>query len=515
MLEAQVVLDSTLSMFTQIHMLGLSATQTGELSFQGRNLNLLSHSRIGDELMMNLLLQTNIFLLWADGCYQVCGVPIYNTKPKDGRPIKKESCFREKSKLPGPFTTNRISQGRINFVRSRMFYAQPALNKKSEVRFGLRYYRKLFLREVAYSDVLNRNKTLSHENICHILKYIFPRQYNLHNAFTSVVNKRETVQPFKDYSIREAEIRSRKRKCVEMRDTADEIENEPIPKRLRRAHVLVGGLFKRHHHCPYRLLLDCYCPVGQTASSPIVTSLDTTEPSSDYKTQGTPNSALSKQSISVSNDLVNNFTQEKEKQTFLSYATDTNQVCAFVNSVMRRIFSDAWFGSKYNRRQLMSHVFRFIRLRRFEKMSLHEVRDRMKTNEIEWTVLKLSERNCLSSSNKRNEIFSEFMYWVFDSFLTPLLSANFFITESSVYRNKVFYFRQDLWKTLCEPHFAHLKSNVLTQISTVIRTLVDLILGRCSEAHGAISAWSFLCTLSSKRKWRSSNHQLKETATSA
>lgn len=56
-------------------------------------------------------------------------------------------------------------------------------------------------------DVLNRyGSSDSVSQTLHVLKYIFPRQFGLHNVFTSVVDRYETSLPFKDYFTREEEI---------------------------------------------------------------------------------------------------------------------------------------------------------------------------------------------------------------------------------------------------------------------------------------------------------------------
>jgi telomerase reverse transcriptase len=83
--------------------------------------------------------------------------------------------------------------------------------------------------------------------------YIFPRQFGLHNVFTHDVDRRETVQPFKDYTLREEEIKS-------IHPSSSTIK---IPKRLRgRPALLVQKLQKLHSQCPYKKLLEYYCPVS-------------------------------------------------------------------------------------------------------------------------------------------------------------------------------------------------------------------------------------------------------------
>lgn len=82
------------------------------------------------------------------------------------------------------------------------------------------------------------------------MKYIFPRQFALHNVFTSTTDPRATTQPFKDYTFREAEINGKQ-----------EANANKIPKRLRGELVrLVQNLQKRHQRCAYAELIKYYCP---------------------------------------------------------------------------------------------------------------------------------------------------------------------------------------------------------------------------------------------------------------
>lgn len=87
------------------------------------------------------------------------------------------------------------------------------------------------------------------------MKYIFPRQFRLHNVFTSATNNRQTVQRFKDYTMREDEIAQSAGRSVAQKDSTK------IPKRLRgNAVELVQKLQNRNKKCPYVELLRHYCP---------------------------------------------------------------------------------------------------------------------------------------------------------------------------------------------------------------------------------------------------------------
>lgn len=101
---------------------------------------------------------------------------------------------------------------------------------------------------------------LSHQDdhsTVHVMMYIFPREFGLHNVFTSFVDHRETVQPLKDYTLREEEIAS-KYGVMPKQDTGIKVR---VPRRLRGIALgLVRKLRVSHSRCSYNKLLNQYCP---------------------------------------------------------------------------------------------------------------------------------------------------------------------------------------------------------------------------------------------------------------
>lgn len=65
---------------------------------------------------------------------------------------------------------------------------------------------------------------------------------------------------------------------------------------------------------------------------------------------------------------------------------------------------------------------------------------------------------------KRMEILSEFIYYIFDSLLIPLIRSNFHVTESSVHRNRLFFFRHDVWRSLSEPALTGIKISMFEEM---------------------------------------------------
>ena len=65
---------------------------------------------------------------------------------------------------------------------------------------------------------------------------------------------------------------------------------------------------------------------------------------------------------------------------------------------------------------------------------------------------------------KRKEIYLEFVYYIFDSLLIPLIRSNFHVTESNTHRNRLFFFRHDVWRRLTEPSLTALKLSIFEEM---------------------------------------------------
>jgi hypothetical protein len=108
-----------------------------------------------------------------------------------------------------------------------------------------------------------------YQSTVHIMMYIFPREFGLHNVFTSFVDSRETVQPLKDYTLREEEIASVYGRLSNQNTTA----RVKLPRRLRgKAIELVSKLRLFHSRCSYDKLLNHYCPASVSSCHILLTS---------------------------------------------------------------------------------------------------------------------------------------------------------------------------------------------------------------------------------------------------
>ncbi|PKY01234.1 hypothetical protein P168DRAFT_60658 [Aspergillus campestris IBT 28561] len=233
----------------------------------------------GDEIMLRLLLDCGVFVsidTWKGIYNQVSGLPLSDLDPVEKQTeanevvnpgLQGDAAPAATGKQPPTAKTSKAAPvspvqrpNSVVFLRRRMLYARPKLTSKGKIDSGL-----------TSLHVLNRyQNTDSLEETVHILKYIFPRQFGLHNVFTSHVG-RETALPFTDYSAREDEIarlenqkqiRNPRLKLNSVCEEGHSAESPPkVPKRLRgEAVALAQQMRNRHKRCSYLHLLNYYCP---------------------------------------------------------------------------------------------------------------------------------------------------------------------------------------------------------------------------------------------------------------
>jgi telomerase reverse transcriptase len=175
-----------------------------------------------------------------------------------------------------------------------------------------------------------------------------------------------------------------------------------------------------------------------------------------------------------------------EDTCFTDLACSTAHVSAFCRAVISKVIPNDFWGAETNKHMILYWIDQFVLLRRFESLTLHQVTQKLQVRRVSgilaqpiFTILQISTLSWLrrpgshattkmskSDVDKRREIFLEFVYWVFDSFLIPLVRSNFYVTESNVHRNRLFYFRHDVWRMLTEPTLSGLRTNMFEEMPT-------------------------------------------------
>lgn len=421
----------------------------------------------GDRVMMDLLQHCGIFCpLEGEGgnYYQLSGFPVSELKPLPDSDAEAASAAASaaagipKARISPNVNVPSMELRKptaIRFVRSRMLYARAALNAKGGIRFGMRHI-----------HALNRfsNREDAQQTI-HIMKYIFPRQFGLHNVFTSKVDPRDTALAFKDYTLREKEIQHalllevKKRNIPESR--IEDLKTH-VPKRLRGETVaLVNKLRKLNQKCSYTELLRHYCPIkGLDLSAKPDWRKNPLQPS--LTDNAARNFVQSNKAVTSSST-----TRTVDQTCFTDLACSSAHVSAFCRAVVSNVVPNGFWGNEHNKHEVMHWIDRFIHIRRFESLTLHQVTQKLKIASVPW--LKPPSQTPESKMAKtdfvkRQEIFMEFIYYIFDSFLIPLIRSNFHVTESNAHRNRLFYFRHDVWRMLSEPSLMSLKLSMFEEM---------------------------------------------------
>lgn len=397
----------------------------------------------GPPIITTLFMDCGLFVrldLGTVNFRQLCGSPIHDLVSEDNTvkgSVVSDNGFARKA-------------SEVKFARHRVLYGRASHNHKGEVHFGFRNI-----------HILNRlSRIESPAESIDLMRYMFPRQFRLHNVFTSAVDKKETAQEFKDYTTRDDEFA-----CIPSQHRAR------LPRRLRgKAHLVVEKLRKLHQRCSYAQMLYHFCPVPRTVrATPSLRDTKQWHPSpgnSEYHTQLL--SSLSTLDFTEPSTL----SSDCAESSFLPYTVSMDRVSAFCRSIFIKLLPSNLFGTddegRENWRSILSHIDRFVYMRKFETLSLHEVCSGLKLKAVEWLVpanITKSQNMSASDMRKREEILQELVYYLFDSLLIPLLNSNFYITESGIHRNRLLYFRHDIWERLCQPTLASSRLGALIPLT--------------------------------------------------
>ncbi|BFZ57804.1 Telomerase reverse transcriptase [Savitreella phatthalungensis] len=318
----------------------------------------------------------------GDNFQQISGRPLPDTLPR-------KRSTGDDSSQPG---RKRLRTSRdIVFQRCRIFHSKPTLDAGTRVVFGQRHLHVL-------NRLLGSGRNLRRSVL---LQYIFPREWGLHNVFTSQVDKTITHASFQEYSLR--------------LDVNTESCRRRYPKRLRNEKLLsaIDSLYRRHHSCPYHALLQDYCPT-RTGTCGELQQL----------------------------------------------AVPSERVAAYISAVINRVVPQALLGEPC-KAALKRHLHTFVCLGRFDPFSLHDALQGLSPDTLPWLP---SIRASRGERDKRLGLLSELLYWLVDSFIMPLLRSTFYITEMHGHGNRLFHFRHDDWRTASSPHLNKICSTMLSEM---------------------------------------------------
>lgn len=106
----------------------------------------------------------------------------------------------------------------------------------------------------------------------------------------------------------------------------------------------------------------------------------------------------------------------------------------------------------------------FVRLRRFESMTLREVLKGLPVLEFPWLYRDGVLKRDIESFKEAQSCLREFAYWLFDEVLLKLIQTFFFVTDVAEHKRHLFYFRFDVWRVITRPFLRRLTSEMFTPV---------------------------------------------------
>ncbi|WRT69587.1 uncharacterized protein IL334_006576 [Kwoniella shivajii] len=142
------------------------------------------------------------------------------------------------------------------------------------------------------------------------------------------------------------------------------------------------------------------------------------------------------------------------------------QVCRFLTSTIRALFSIDIIGSQDNLDTLLSHMRRFVKAKQYEPVNLHKLLQGISINDLGWLIVDSNtpQRVNISEATKRTSLVEDFIQWIFEGLIIPLLRNTFYITETASTRYETVYYSHEEWQKATKPHLKVLKDELLTEL---------------------------------------------------
>ncbi|KAJ2742925.1 Telomerase reverse transcriptase [Coemansia sp. BCRC 34301] len=198
---------------------------------------------------------------------------------------------------------------------------------------------------------------------------------------------------------------------------------------------LVTRMVKLHEKFNYRFHLFKRCAAPwQNPSTP-----DAHEASEASSQQQAPDSAASASATSP-----------------LAMASTQHDVYLFLQACVRNVIPRDLIGDKHNHRLIYKLLRALAGSSRFGSMDLTGAMQRAKTDEVaSWL--------CGKYGSTAVDVYAGFLCWVLGDYAVHLIRAFFYVTESSSDRNRLFFFRGDVWTRITQKALKSLESDLYTK----------------------------------------------------
>ncbi|SCV70113.1 BQ2448_1507 [Microbotryum intermedium] len=366
------------------------------------------------------------------------------------------------------------SPSEIVIPRMRLYHARLSKGMKSRLVYGLSNKHVLTRLPAMFPPAPHQTETDAGQLLGgarHLAKYIFPRQFGLHNVFT-FPKPRLNSEVVSDHHDREIEI-----KAGQKASSSPKLGTIKTPARVKPTLPMLQRMMLLHSRCRYRKMLDRYCPKKVTKEA----DLSQEERAALLNLMSQPETQTShiehsgedfeEDAVPLAHGASQARARVQAKPRFTEFMCSTYEVIGYVTAIVRDTIPRDFWGSKSNEKLILNYVGEFLRLRRFETMSLHTLLQGFCVADCEW-LLPLSStrpRNRFQRAPsvemaKRRELLMEFLYWFFDGFIVDLVRTAFCVTDSATHDKKAIYFRHDDWSSICAPSLSSIRHTMFHSV---------------------------------------------------
>nr|CAB3266902.1 telomerase reverse transcriptase-like [Phallusia mammillata] len=233
-------------------------------------------------------------------------------------------------------------------------------------------------------------------------KRLVVRRINLKKSLQNQKKTKETSEFMKTFGFLHRDFQEQERTLICQTKVS-------VPRSSRKAIKLCKIILKQSKKKYYYPLLNIYCPLVL------------------------PNN--------FSDDIIaQKSTQElvEENARYLEMDTSKTEVFLFLRAVIRRILpmKETW-GCGKNESLFLKHIKSLLTMRAYDKISVEEMVDGLITKDIPWL-----------SNGHRLKMLKTFVFWFLKDVLYVIIRHFFYITEHSCFRNRLVFYRKELWKSI-------------------------------------------------------------------
>ena len=134
----------------------------------------------------------------------------------------------------------------------------------------------------------------------------------------------------------------------------------------------------------------------------------------------------------------------------LAKHTEPFQVVQFVWACIARLVPRSIWGCDENFATGRKMVHSFVRLLRFDEFDIGPWVAKWKMKPCTWIPRTAAATQFVA----HQKMVRQWLLWMMNELVIPLVRNHFYVTESAVYRNKIFFYRKPLWKQIVDADMA-------------------------------------------------------------